>query len=413
MHNTGSRPQDDPPWYCWEGQIDGKPTTETFNTLPDYQIGERNTNGTFFVVKDHWVVDNRDGLLTSHLHSKGVNHVTGKKAYLVPVAIEDNSPATGVDAVSTTALPTDIGYQEDFWIMAPCGGQAYNNDMRFRIPLTPAADLKIEAANASPSPDTTSLSNANPGPIVTWSGNGAESIDDTSIWKIGPTQEPVELPIRVKTMKKRTVKVHVYQVAKEIPGGNPVMPDPLMVPSEEELENHLNPLFAYQMNTWFDVDFHGSVKIVNWGEDFEYSTTGDHSEDQTLIVNEFGGLDADSDIHVFIIGKHSLLGSGAAGVTSRNMASCWIAGKSFMAYNDKQEVMETIGHEVGHVFFGDGHPNELDVGIRGVAPLAGTDRTKRLMCKGALFNADSRLIVKKEWDAAEEWLKKTVDDPNQ
>lgn len=44
------------------------------------------------------------------------------------------------------------------------------------------------------------------------------------------------------------------------------------------------------------------------------------------------------------------------------------------------------------------------------APLVGTDHTKRLMYGGKL-NANSRLIVKKEWDEAEKWLKDNVDDP--
>ncbi|MDB6078811.1 MAG: hypothetical protein JWO82_2558, partial [Akkermansiaceae bacterium] len=89
MHHTGSRPQDDPPWYCWEGQIDGKPGVGTFPSMGDYQLGARNNDGKYFTVKDHWIVDNVDGLLTSHLHSKGVNHVSGKKSYLLPIEVVD------------------------------------------------------------------------------------------------------------------------------------------------------------------------------------------------------------------------------------------------------------------------------------------------------------------------------------
>ena len=102
MHHTGSRPQDDPPWYCWEGQIEGKPGLETFETLPDWQLGARNTNGKYFVIKDHWVVDNVDGLLTSHLHSKGVNNVGSKKAYLTPVDIVTTFGFGGEPGKATT-----------------------------------------------------------------------------------------------------------------------------------------------------------------------------------------------------------------------------------------------------------------------------------------------------------------------
>lgn len=101
MHHTGSRPQDDPPWYCWEGQIDGKPGVGTFPKVGDYQLGARNAEGKYFVIKNHWIVDNADGLLTSHLHSKGVNHVTGKKAILRPVELKD---------ISNNKVITDIAW---------------------------------------------------------------------------------------------------------------------------------------------------------------------------------------------------------------------------------------------------------------------------------------------------------------
>ena len=105
MSHTGSRPQDDPPWYCWEGQIDGKPGAETFESLPDYQLGARTTNGKNFTVKNHWIVDNLDGLLTSHLHSKGVNHVSGKKATLTPVTVTTAAIRSGQFAVNIPNVP--------------------------------------------------------------------------------------------------------------------------------------------------------------------------------------------------------------------------------------------------------------------------------------------------------------------
>jgi len=69
-------------------------------------------------------------------------------------------------------------------------------------------------------------------------------------------------------------------------------------------------------------------------------------------------------------------------------------------------VLEVIAHEIGHVIVGDGHPDQGG----GPAPLLGTARVERLMYSdldgkiqvGAL---NKNLIVKKEWDAAEEWLK--------
>lgn len=81
MHHTGSRPQDDPPWYCWEGQIDGEPIDRTFEQLANYQIGQRNNNGIAFILKNHWIVDNSDGLLTAHIHSEGTTMSLERKQF--------------------------------------------------------------------------------------------------------------------------------------------------------------------------------------------------------------------------------------------------------------------------------------------------------------------------------------------
>ena len=114
MHHTGSRPQDNPPWYCWEGQIDSKPGVGTFPAVEDYQLGPRNADGKYFMLKDHWVVDNVDGLLTSHLHSKGVNNVSGKKAILAPVVTEVNETNVAEDDLVAVSLGTDEDLATDF-----------------------------------------------------------------------------------------------------------------------------------------------------------------------------------------------------------------------------------------------------------------------------------------------------------
>jgi hypothetical protein len=62
------------------------------------------------------------------------------------------------------------------------------------------------------------------------------------------------------------------------------------------------------------------------------------------------------------------------------------------------------------VLLGNGHPDVWPAGnsdMHGVAPLPGTDQSRRLMCgPGAGFNYQDpgKLLVKKEWDVAEAWL---------
>jgi hypothetical protein len=184
--------------------------------------------------------------------------------------------------------------------------------------------------------------------------------------------------------------------------GTTVPPDPLMMPTKAQLEQHLNELFAYQINTWFAVDFVTQTVSVNFGNGILESGNGElHTSDQNAVINAFGGLKPGFDIHLFIVGTSSLIAQGAKGFTTHSMATSWVFAASNGTYNDPDDVMITVGHEIGHVFFGAGHPDSIH--FPGEAPLKGTDRSKRLMYSSP--DASSRLIVKKEWDKAETWLK--------
>ena len=73
------------------------------------------------------------------------------------------------------------------------------------------------------------------------------------------------------------------------------------------------------------------------------------------------------------------------------------------------QVLRTLAHGIWHCLIDngtqDGHPDEAT----GVAPLPGTDATWRLMCSGFKRRDDGVLLVKAEWDAAEQWLKSVPD----
>lgn len=63
--------------------------------------------------------------------------------------------------------------------------------------------------------------------------------------------------------------------------------------------------------------------------------------------------------------------------------------------------MRALAHEIGHIMVGAGHPDQF----AGPAVLRGPDHTKRLMCSGNFStHTGSCLLVKREWDMAEEWL---------
>ena len=77
--------------------------------------------------------------------------------------------------------------------------------------------------------------------------------------------------------------------------------------------------------------------------------------------------------------------------------------------------MQVMAHEIGHHFFGVGHPGNSS--SPGVAGLAGSQQYKRLMYQNISSKPDPQIMhqcVKGEWDKAETWLENNIDnsDPN-
>ena len=84
LHRVGGYPD----WYCWEAGVGEQPSATTFDAGQDwYQLGPRNENARFFGVADHWLVDNRDGLLTGHLDSYYNDVASGLRATLLPAEL--------------------------------------------------------------------------------------------------------------------------------------------------------------------------------------------------------------------------------------------------------------------------------------------------------------------------------------
>jgi hypothetical protein len=344
---------------------------------------------------------------------------------MVSVAVEDNVIPTGVDRISRTVSVYAAGFQRDFWIMAPLQGPesfTYENLTRFRINMGGNGVGILSCENATPDSDmgpgvSTQLPLNDDLKDVLWKGIGTGVDSEKFVtMKINGSQTETALPVKVKAMKYRQVKLKVYKSVRKKAEGTLVQMDQNLVPSEKELEDYLNPLFGHQLNAWFDVEFADDTKEVEWGDEFTYTgSSTEHSTDQDDVITAHSGLDANYDMHLFLLGHDNVLEREdgkrtAKGIAISDLNTCWVLARPVAGsgLNTKPEVLETIGHEIGHIFFGDGHPDAMDLLDRGVAPLVGTDHTKRLMYGGKL-NANSRLIVKKEWDEAEIWLKDNPD----
>jgi hypothetical protein len=91
LHHTGTRPDMLPTvWYCWEAQVGGKPSEQTFASYSS--VREPGVAEFFTIADGSWLVDNRSGLFTTHNHrydTSGGNAAAGLESFLLPVEVVD------------------------------------------------------------------------------------------------------------------------------------------------------------------------------------------------------------------------------------------------------------------------------------------------------------------------------------
>jgi hypothetical protein len=418
--------------YDWEATIDGKPTS---GAIP-MEAGS-GANNYFTVGQNHWLVENRQGVITTLRYGGTEDLASGKKAYLIPVKVKDNLEATGVDDLSVTVKPEDPGYQDKFWIMAPAGGPTYSNHSLFNIPVDTPTPFEITCPNATPDPNTITIGPSLP--LVAWSGAGSDPSDNNPTFKVGEAEDEVTLQIGVKSMKKRTVSVAIHPVASVVKDRDNDPPN--LLPTKEQIKAELDKVYGQQINAYFDVamlkqeDVAFDVASSDFGQPLftldplsPVPIPGDRVLDNlNWVTPEVSSVtkkgDAHYDLHVFIIGGGTPIRNFTkegnvikATVTSLGEARagdnyCIVDGDRDGSSVDPAKrnidaVLDTIAHEIGHLIIMDGHPDEG----AGAAPLPGTTHSLRLMASGTKRSPNGDLMVKGEWDAAESWLKSREND---
>jgi len=418
---------DGKPDYDWDATIGGQPTGYAQEATAEGS----GVNNYFSVGENHWLVENRSAILSTEKQGDDEDMASGKKAYLIPVKVKDNQLDSGVDEFSVKAKPDALGYQDKFWVMAPAGGPAYTNHSLFDIPVNTPTPMNITCPNATPDPDTITIGAGDQ--TVAWTGAGSDPSDNDPTFKIGEAEDEVPLKIGVKSMKKRTVSVAVHRIKAK------ANTSPKLMPTEAQIEDELNRVYGWQINAYFDVDYKDE-KVVNFdvADTSKWPTVTNYPDDtpavgdglfETIYPNDDGPeyevLEKETldgyDINVLVIGGASpfctykitgntfKLDGEYVGVSYLRPEKPFcivdgdrLANKSHQGTVDG--VVDTIVHEIGHIMIGKGHP---DQGF-GPAPLwdqSSPLHPRRVMASGTVRSPDGRLLVKTEWDAAENWLR--------
>ena len=330
-----------------------------------------------------------------------------------PFSLKDDLPATGVDNLSqsiTFSGNEKDGFQEKLWVMAPQGTWLHPQqgpqpcENRFQI-IAPLGDLTAEF--------TLDNATSNSYEIIgtprsfNFRGTGNSTTEGNINISMGGNTS-LSYPIGVKSMKRRTVRLHIYRCqhsATITPGVDDPYPYDIA-----KLTAYLDEIFGKQINVHFSITESTLMAGQNGNAMPLYPTI--LQDDETYISSETINtviaplpFPENADIRVFALGhKISASGIGASGMTPEKQNSIYLDPMRYMenSPDDRAEyAMRTLAHEAGHVFCGSGHPDNGD----GAARLPGTDHTKRLMCSGSNTTSSSHLLVKREWDKAEEWLK--------
>ena len=336
--------------------------------------------------------------------------------------------AGGVDRLSMTA-DKGTGHVPEMWIMAPIGG---TNTVRFRSPLNSISKLELscEKANFVPAEVT------NPDIEISVSGNAVNSADVRTTLKLGGSAESISAPLKIKVMKRRTVKVALHKVKGKVKDHPETVTTPPHMPTKAGLENYLNAVFGKQVNVFFDCtepileagadgngilfDLNGNGTLALGSQEETEATPNAQSTASPPTANidvwvvgggiQLTSIDPDSPMGTLLAGDGFRFG--------RKIIVSDLCGHDDMSDEQKAKfILFVITHEVGHVLTNEDHPQSRKSSARLEKYTNTSDPyvTSRLMCAGSDVknpNDPGIRLIKAEWDLIETWLEQNLDKKN-
>ena len=353
LQNSGA------PDFDWEAQVDGKPTaTEVLGEGQSHTGGDR-----YFIIQNHWIVDNQDGLLGTVDQGFDENDfTTAKKALMMPVNFKLRNNADVVKGWDATR-PQD---NPDKWTSVgrlPEGEAGFTNKIVELSILGASSDvgnyyeLYPGFDDLDPVKGGVYVADKTIGGATTQlkidKANFFDAESEILVRKKNVPGDASE-PLKVFATAHREVKVGIYRIVDSAKPGTDQPPregDPWIDSSDEDIKNLLNSVYERQAGIRFTVDPSSQQVDVNGttaynaNDEVEFDINRPLSENLSLksivdAVENKVGVGNLPKLRIYLVKRlnESSIG-GYNGVNS---------GRD--SFVNRFDDPITIPHEVGHAF---------------------------------------------------------------
>ena len=340
---------------------------------------------------------------------------------LLDLRFEDEEPYSGLDDVTPGVPWLMVPLDEENRVVALRGSGVADFDLET---LPPGSTISLDPSIIDESPEELAFV-------------GDEVGEDESMVASAAGSSEAYPVLRFAVYTPREIDLTVHMVSRLVPEPVPAGDVHLVAPDndleEAEIEDHLNRIYKNQANLKFNVTVNHAN--VDWDvstaddlgitDDYAISPRNHHFDflDEPNISSEEAAIlnaaPLSVGINVYVVGGawnldlHRNLSTGVhisrgsfRGWAKYDSAYCWIQSTNHPEWKRRSdiEVLDTIAHEIGHVFMGGGHADEPESEYS--CFVQGTNYAIRLMASGdgQEDEIEHRTLLKCEWDKISEWF---------